>query len=226
MCGRYSHLFTWKQLHRLMELTTWPEDDLAPRYNVAPTQHAPVVRVGMDGRGEGVVMRWGLIPSWADDPSIGNRLINARGETVDSKPSFRSAMRHRRCLVPASGFYEWQKLAGGKGKQPYYFRPRGAEIFTFAGLWERWQPSDGDAIESFTIITTEANELVRPIHDRMPVILSPEAWSAWLDASTEKDHLMGLLRPCDPSALEAVAVGTRVNSPAHDDPGCLEPLVL
>jgi putative SOS response-associated peptidase YedK len=235
MCGRYSHLFTWKQLHLLMELMSWPDLDLPVRYNLAPTQMAPVVRGRGQAEGggrEGALLRWGLIPSWAEDESIGGRMINARAESADGKPAFRTALRCRRCIVPASGFYEWSPIRGSTRKQAYYIRPGGpglAECFAFAGLWERWTPKQvgGAPVESFTILTTEANETIRPLHDRMPVILPPEAWDRWLDpASDDLASLRGLLVPAPPEAVQLHPVGPRVNSPRNDDPQCMESIAV
>jgi putative SOS response-associated peptidase YedK len=168
------------------------------------------------------VVRWGLIPSWADDASIGNRLINARAETAAEKPSFRSAFKHRRCLIPTSGFYEWQKV--GTKKQPHYIRRPDEVPFAFAGLWERWEKG-GEPIESCTILTTEANGMMRPIHDRMPVILGPEAWGQWLDPEGKESlPLKPLLRPYPDDWLTAYPVSTRVNNPKYDAPACVAPL--
>ncbi|MBL0922106.1 MAG: SOS response-associated peptidase [Phycisphaerales bacterium] len=228
MCGRYSHLFTWKQLHRLMDLLSWPEAELGARYNVAPTQHGPVVRARPDGSREGAMLRWGLIPHWAKDESIGGRLINARAESVHLKPAFRAAFQRRRCLVPVSGFFEWRAVPGSTRKRAHYIRPRAEELFAFAGLWERWTPPDGAPapdLETFTILTTDANDAIRPLHDRMPVILPPRAWSAWLDPDLhEADAIRPMLAPAPAESLEIVAVGSRVNSPRHDDPQCIEPV--
>jgi putative SOS response-associated peptidase YedK len=219
MCGRYALTIVGPRLAQLFGIDAVP--DLAPRYNVAPTQMAPLVRQGADGRAM-FMARWGLIPSWAKDPSIGNRMINARGESVAGKPAFRAAFRRRRCLVPATGFFEWRR--SGRSKQPYYIRLRDGEPFALAGLWELWRDPQGGAVESFTIITTDANESLRALHERMPVILSPGDFSRWLDpAVAEPDSLRALLRPYPAEATVAHAVSTRVNSPANDDPDCLEP---
>ncbi len=231
MCGRYTHLYTWRQLHRLMRLTTLPPEEVplfSRRYNVAPTQAAPVVRQDAEG-GRGVAMlRWGLVPRWADDPAIGNRMVNARAETAAERPAFRDALRRRRCLVPVSGFYEWRAAAAGSTrKQPFYIRPREGEVLALAGLWERCDkdPAAGP-LETFTILTTAANGLMRPIHDRMPAILPPAAWDQWLDTGQNQDAaaLAALLVPAPEDALVLHRVSTRVNSPRHDDPGCIEPL--
>jgi putative SOS response-associated peptidase YedK len=166
------------------------------------------------------LLRWGLIPPWATDPGIGNRLLNARAETVADKPSFRSAFRQRRCLIPASGFYEWQQA--GRRKQPYFIRPRDGRLFALAGLWERWQGPDG-TVETCAVLTTGANELMRPLHERMPVILGPESDGLWLDPLTPADALRGLLVPYPAERMEACPVGPRVADPRHEGPRCLEP---
>jgi putative SOS response-associated peptidase YedK len=191
-------------------------------YNVAPTQKVAAVRLP-DSRRELVSLRWGLIPSWAEDPKIGSRLINARAETAADKPSFRAAFRTRRCLLPADGFYEWQKLAGGK--QPFYFRRRDGRPFAFAGLWEQWRNPADEIIESCTILTTAANAVVRPVHDRMPVILDPAAYDRWLDPNVRQAELVQpLLRPCREEDLVAYAVSPWVNNPKNDDARCVAPL--
>jgi putative SOS response-associated peptidase YedK len=166
------------------------------------------------------MVRWGLIPFWAKDVKIGNRLINARAESVSVKPAFRAAWKQRRCLVPADAFYEWRRLE--KRKQPYMVMLRDRGPFAFAGLWERWEAPDGERIESCTIITTDANELVRQIHDRMPVILDPVDYALWLDPSAKPERLQPLLRPAVASALVAVPVSPRVNSPKNDDPSVIQ----
>jgi putative SOS response-associated peptidase YedK len=194
------------------------ENDFGPRYNIAPTQFAPIVREDEDGRFF-TFMRWGLVPHWAKDVSIGNRMINARAETLVEKPAYRKPFHSQRCLVPAGGFYEWRK--DGKAKQPYLIRRRDKAPIAFAGLWERWQnPASKEYVETFTIITTAANELVAPIHERMPLILSPADYDAWL-APGEPVEL--LTTPETPD-FEAMPVSTWVNSPAHEDARCMEPI--
>ncbi len=229
MCGRFTNRFTWKQLHRLMGLTTPPpEQDFASRYNIAPTQTAPVVRA--DDRGGGAralaMLRWGLVPSWAKEIKIGASMINARAEGIEAKPAFRTALRRRRCIVPVSGFYEWKRLADGKSKQPYYIRSSSDdEPLAFAGLWERWQPPDADAVETFTIITTAPNQMMSGLHDRMPVILAPEDFDRWLDPTNQDAAgLLPLLKPAPDDAMVYYPVSTLVNSPKNDDPGCIQPL--
>jgi len=192
-----------------------------PRYNIAPTQDAPVVV-----REEEIVlklMRWGLIPPWAQDESIGNRMINARAETLAQKPSFRQPFERRRCLVLADGFYEWKKTGGAK--IPYRFVVKGDEPFAFAGLWERWRKPDDTELHSFVIITTEPNELAREIHDRMPVILAAEHYDRWLDPDFhDTERLQESLRPFPASAMACYPVSPKVNNPRFDEPQCIEPV--
>jgi putative SOS response-associated peptidase YedK len=220
MCGRYSLTTPAEALVALFD--AGPLEGFAPRYNIAPTQLVPAVRMNEGGGRGWAWLRWGLIPSWAKDPAIGNRMINARAETVADKPAFRAALRRRRCLLPADGFYEWQKRDGAK--QPYHIALAERAPFAFAGLWERWQGGDGDAVESCTVLTTAANRRLAPIHPRMPVILAPEHYDIWLDTGAGDPGLVvPLLAPYDEDALAARAVARRVNDPRNDDPGCLEP---
>jgi putative SOS response-associated peptidase YedK len=223
MCGRYTLSSPTDLLADLLELDSVPE--LAPRYNIAPTQEAAVVRVtGETGARSLDLLRWGLIPFWAKDPGIGNRMINARAETVAEKPSYRASFKRKRCLVPADGFYEWQ--ATGGRKQPFYFRFEGGGPFALAGLWDRWEKGEGEPVETFTILTTEPNEVVAPVHKRMPVILDREGMAIWLDPAIEDaERLTPLLGPFPTSGMEAYPVSTYVNSPGNDTPRCIEPLV-
>jgi len=220
MCGRYILTITGEVLARAFDLHETPE--LSPRYNIAPTQDAPVIReIGGVRRLE--LLRWGLVPSWARDPSIGQRLINARSETAASKPSFRSAIRRRRCLVPSDGFYEWQKTPAAK--QPWLIRMRDGGPFAMAGLWETWRPEAGEALETFTILTTKPNQVVAPLHGRMPVILPPGSWERWLDpAIDDPSKLSPLLEPYPPEEMAAHPVTRAVGSPAFDMPACIEPV--
>lgn len=207
--------------------------DLPPRFNIAPTQNVAVVRVTHDQpQRELVLLRWGLIPSWAKDPKIGNRMINARGESVADKPAFRAAFKRRRCLVVADGYYEWKKSAGGKSKaagakkQPYYIRMRDERPFALAGLWEYWEGADQSdlpgPIESCTIITTDANDLTSDIHDRMPVVLGEETYDVWLDPQqSDRDTLLPLLKPYASDEMKVEPVSTHVNSVKNDDPDCV-----
>ncbi len=226
MCGRFTQSSSWEETAELFDLEEIPED-LPPRYNVAPTQLAAVVR------NEGVrrlrMLRWGLIPSGARDPSIGNRLINARAETAGIRPSFRDAFRARRCLVPVDGFFEWERL--GRRRQPWLFRMREGGPFALAGLFERWRAPPGflgeptagtretGQLETFTILTTEANQVVRRVHDRMPVILHPEAFDGWLAGG---EVPLGPFTPEE--GMIALPVSPWVNNPGHDDPRCVEPV--
>ncbi len=222
MCGRFTREYTWKEVHAFLSvLESSTGEPLPLSYNVAPTQDSAIARLDENGQREIVIARWGLIPHWADDPSIGNRMINARGETLGSKPSFRAAYARRRCLVPISGFYEWQKIAGGK--QPWYIHPSRSSIICLAGLWEHWDKGDRP-IESFTIITTSANEAIRKLHDRMPVILAPEQFDVWLNPQAMPEDLDPLLAPAPNDALDAHPVSPRVNSPRACDPSLIEPM--
>jgi putative SOS response-associated peptidase YedK len=220
MCGRYTLATSTKVLVERFGLAT-EAPDLRPRFNIAPGQGVAVVANRPERKLE--LFLWGLIPSWAKDPAIGNRMINARAETLAEKPSFRDALKRRRCLVLADGFFEWRKE--GKQKTPVYVRLRSGEPFAFAGLWETWRPPDDDEIRSCTIVTTDANGLIALIHDRMPVILPPAKYAAWLDPRPcESRELQGLLRPFPDELMEAYPVSRLVNSPANDHPECIEPV--
>jgi putative SOS response-associated peptidase YedK len=192
-----------------------------PRYNIAPTQPVAAVRSDpKEGHRELVMLHWGLIPFWAEDPKVGYSTINARAETVATKPTFRQAFAKRRCLVVADGFYEWKKTDGRK--QPYFIHMRDDQPFAFAGLWERWKRDDPE-IESCSIIVTEANDVLKPIHDRMPVILTEADYETWLDPKVEdKTNLEGLLGSFPPSGMEAYPISTLVNNPRNDVEMCVE----
>jgi putative SOS response-associated peptidase YedK len=219
MCGRFTLAVPAAEIADLFEVDA--RLNLRPRYNIAPTQQAPVVRAKKDEGRELALLRWGLIPAWAKDPAIGNRMINARAESVAEKPAFRAAFKARRCLVPADGFYEWQKA--GKGKQPFYIRRKDKQPFAFAGLYERWQNrAEGEILDTFTIITTEPNVLMAPIHNRMPVIIPEDDYDRWLDPEETGDP--DLLVPYPEEELTAYPISTWVNSPAHDDARCIEPV--
>lgn len=203
-----------------MALTS-PPMELAARYNVAPTQVAPVVRADGAGRSLGW-LRWGLVPSWAGGVGVGSSMINARAEGIDSKPAFRAAFKRQRCLVPVSGFYEWKKLDAGSRKQPFYITPASDEPLALAGLWDSWRPPEGGAIETFTVITTAPNQLMASLHDRMPAILDPADLATWLDPLLEdRERLLGLLKPYPPELMRARPVSDRVNAPRNDDPTCI-----
>lgn len=225
MCGRYSLSLSGETIASAFDLADIPT--VSPRYNIAPTQPVAVVRSGAEsvakaGR-EFTYLIWGLVPSWAKDPGIGSRLINARAETVTEKPSFRSAFKRRRCLLVADGFYEWQRSADGK--QPYYFHLDDHQPFGFAGLWEHWENGAGDVIESCTILTTEANDRLRPVHDRMPVILQRQDYDLWLDPEMQQtDRLQSLLCPYPAEAMVSYPVSARVNSPRNDTADCVQPI--
>ena len=225
MCGRYTLTMFQQQLAEEFEI--YELEHLQPRYNIAPTQSAPVVHVvGEGGKRELAMHKWGLIPNWAKDPTIGNRMINARAETAAEKPAFRSAMRRQRCLVPCTGFYEWKVLdpaAKKPAKQPYYIRRRDEGVFAFAGLWDRWRSPEGEEIDSFTILTTEPNELMRNLHNRMPVIIPRKKYGVWLDTQLQDvEPLVPLLRPYPAGELVAHPVSNRVNNPKFDDPSCIQ----
>ncbi|HEV7902587.1 MAG TPA: SOS response-associated peptidase [Pyrinomonadaceae bacterium] len=211
MCGRFAQRSDPKRLAKEFKVAEVPQ--VEARYNIAPTQEILAVRELADGQ-EMSFFKWGLVPSWAKDVSMGARLINARSETVQEKPSFRDAFKKRRCIIPADGFYEWQRT-GGK-KQPFFFRMRDESPFGFAGLWDRWQDGEGKAIESCTILTTGANEVLRPVHDRMPVILHPEEYALWLGGEERQRGLLtDLLRPYPAEAMVGYPVSPLVNSPRN-----------
>lgn len=226
MCGRLLLTTSVEEIGNLFGCVERPL--LLRRWNVAPMQPVPAVRRDENGR-HLVALRWGLVPGWADDPGIGARMINARSESVAEKPAFRDAFAKRRCLVPADGFYEW--AAVGKRKQGYAIRRRDRETMALAGLWERWTPK-ADAgranevapLETLTILTTTANAVLRPLHDRMPVILDETAWESWLDPVAPRPALKALLRPAPDDRLEAYKVGPAVNNVRNDDPSCAAPL--
>jgi len=246
MCGRFTLRAPASQIAEQFAVFDMP--DLKPRFNIAPTQPVPVLRLRPSGDGGGsaakqpggrgghgqtsgeagpprelVLLHWGLIPHWAKDPAIGNRMINARSETVAEKPAYKAALRRRRCLVLADGFYEWKKTSSGK--QPYFFHLADDRPFAFAGLWESWEGPDHSYIESCTLLTGEPNEVVRPIHDRMPVILAPDEYPRWLDPTiADIDRLSPLLAPYPAAEMRARAVSRAVNSPRTDDPRCIEPV--
>lgn len=221
MCGRFTLIASADVVAEHYGLAELPL--LAPRYNIAPTQPVAAVRLDRDGaEREFTHFQWGLIPSWSKDPSIGSRMINARSETAAEKPSFRAAFKRRRCLIPASGFYEWQKVDGGK--QPMYIRPAEGDLLSFAGLWEFWAGPDGSELETCTILTTSPNDYMEPIHNRMPVILEPDDYGMWLDPDTPPDQLMHLMRPAALGLLEAYPVSTAVNRPTNDSPDCIKPV--
>jgi putative SOS response-associated peptidase YedK len=221
MCGRFALKAPPRSIQEHFHL---PETvNLSPRYNIAPSQAVAVVRQlpGQSFR-QLDLLRWGLIPGWARDMKIGYKLINARSETLAQKPSYRAAFKKRRCLIAADGFYEWKH--SGKAKQPFYLHLKNDAVFGFAGLWEAWRSAEGNMVESCTIITTEPNELLRDIHDRMPAILHPDQYETWLQDSTPEHLLQQLLMPYPAEMMEAYRVGPAVNSPKNDAPACMLPL--
>lgn len=227
MCGRVLLATPVAELQRLFGFPELP--NLSPRYNIAPTQGIATIRADGSGLHLGL-LRWGLVPHWADDPSIGSRMINARGETVAEKPAFRSALKQRRALIPIDGFYEWQAAPdGGKRKRPHVIRRRDRRPMALAALWERWKgPKGGPALEvpleTVTIVTTTANATLRPLHDRMPVIVDEADWDAWLDPRTPGPAAEALIRPAPDALLDAVPVGPRVGNVRNDDEACIAPL--
>jgi putative SOS response-associated peptidase YedK len=222
MCGRFSLTLEPADLQDAFPEFSFPAQG-APRYNVAPSQ--PILCLPNNGTDKADFYVWGLIPSWAKDPTIGNRMINARAETLSEKPSFRSAYKNHRCLIFADGFYEWQARPGEKSKAPHFFRLKSRTPFVFAGLWELWQPPDGSEVLSATIITCEPNEKVAPIHNRMPVILHRDAYTQWLDPAPQMPiRLDNLLTPYPADEMEAYPVSTLVNSPGNDRAECIVPV--
>jgi putative SOS response-associated peptidase YedK len=218
MCGRFARRADPKRLAKEFKVAEVP--GVGPRYNIAPTQDVLGVVETPDGR-EMRFYQWGLVPSWAKDASVGARLINARSETVLEKPSFREAFKKRRCIIPADGFYEWQR-AGGR-KQPFFFRMRDERPFGFAGLWERWEDEGGRVINSCAILTTEANEVLRSVHDRMPVILHPKDYELWLGGDArELDLVKEMLRPYPAEEMTGYPVGASVNSPSNQGAELIE----
>jgi len=219
MCGRYLIISTPEAIRQFFQYSEQP--NFPARYNVAPTQPIPIVRLA-EGRRQFVLLRWGLIPAWVKDPRAFSLLINARGESVNDKPAFRNAMKRRRCLIPADGFYEWKDLGGSK--RPYVVRPRGGGPIAFAGLWESWMGPNGEEMETAAIITTEASPDVAHVHHRMPVIVPPEAFDLWLDcANVDTKTASALIVPAPVGLLEAYEVSTAVNRVVNDTPALLDP---
>jgi putative SOS response-associated peptidase YedK len=221
MCGRYR--LTAKERYVAEHFGVDDDIEWEPRYNIAPTQPIIVIRQERDQpRRTFSLMRWGLIPYWSKDISIGSKTINAMAETVAEKPAFREAIRKRRCLVPADGFFEWKKL-GSKRKQPYNIGMLDDSLFAFAGIWDRWRSGSGEVIESCSILTTDANSLTRDIHDRMPAILEPEGYDLWLDPGiTEPEQFQHLLRPFDPRRMKKYPLGSKVSNVNIDGPECIQ----
>lgn len=227
MCGRFALMTPTEQLAMQFGVSETAVEALppsVPRYNIAPTQPVAAIRLNPNGERDFTFFHWGLVPSWAKDVSIGSRMINARSETVTEKPSFRTAFKRRRCLIPADGFYEWQKQ--GSGKQPMFIRPAEGEErpFALAGLWEMWRDPDGGTLQSCTILTTTPNELMAPIHNRMPVIIEPEDYDLWLNPEPDPEQGLHLLRPYPAEKMSAYPVSPVVNNPRNDVPECVQPI--
>jgi putative SOS response-associated peptidase YedK len=223
MCGRFTQERPTAELAAMFEAEALV-DEPGARFNVAPMQRASVV-VQHDDRRAITAYRWGLVPSWAKDERIGSRLINARAETVATTPAFRDSFRHRRCLVPADGFYEWRRIGGGR--QPYAIRRADGSPLVFAGLWSSWRhPDVPDPLRTFAIVTTVANDVVAELHDRMPVVLPAESWRTWLDSSTDPAEIGGLLAPCAPGELITYPVATLVNNVRNEGRRLIEPVDL
>ena len=222
MCGRFRLGKGREALKKFFG--AYNDIEWEPRYNLAPTQDIPVVRQDPhEPKRLLSLMRWGLIPNWSKDTSTAARMINARSESVADLPAFREPLRSHRCLIPADGFYEWKK--SGKAREPYCFSLPDNDIFAFAGLWDRWRSPEGRVVETCSILTTSANDLVRDIHDRMPVILSPDAYDLWLDPGfVKRDGILELLQPCPAASMKKFAVSSRVNDVSNDDAECALPV--
>ena len=218
MCGRY-RLTRRKQLLDEHFVAVSDDADWGPRYNIAPTQYVPIVRQNPTNASRLSLVRWGLVPSWAKNSSKAAGMINARSETAASKPTFCDALKFRRCLIPADGFYEWQKV--GRSKQPYCFEVERGELFSFAGLWETWIDPNGKALETCSILTTTPNAITAPVHDRMPVILDRQCYDLWLDpGTTDTSVISEFLKPFDARLMNCFPVSSRVNQTANDDAEC------
>ncbi len=218
MCGRFALVVSRDELEKIFGLRM--DEEFNPRYNIAPSQIVPVITyLEKDQKKKMSCMKWGLVPSWAKDPTIGDRMINARSETIQEKPAFRSAFQRRRALIPASGFFEWKRE--GNTKIPYFIGMKDMRIFAFGGLWERWI-HDNNFLETFTILTTEANELVRPIHDRMPVIISENLYDIWLLPGTDISRVISLLSPYPDQEMQIYPISKLVNNPQNDSPEILQ----
>lgn len=222
MCGRFTLTVDPADLQDTFSNYVFPTR-FAPRFNIAPSQ--PVLAIPNDGKNKADFFIWGLIPMWAKDPSIGNRLINARGETVAEKPSFRGSFKYKRCIILADGFYEWKTFGNRKSKTPYFIHMKDRKPFALAGLWDSWESSDGSSLKTCTIITTGPNELMQSLHDRMPVILHPRDHATWLDTSPQTpEKLLPLIKPFPADAMSAYAVSTLVNKPENNSPELVVPI--
>ena len=217
MCGRFAFFVKGQFGYESLQL---PEPPRFERYNIAPFQEILAIRTAPEaGRSEWVMLRWGLVPFWSKEPGGKRPLINARAEGIEAKPTFRSPVRHRRCIVLASGFYEWRRE--GSRKQPFFVRPAAAEVFALAGIWDHWEGKQGLVIESVAIITTSANELMQPIHGRMPVILEEEDVAEWIEPETKLEKALAMLKPCSSARMVVYPVSSLVNNARHDGPECV-----
>ncbi len=228
MCGRYTFYNTKTIIEEIKQLSKPYKDEVSnrfiPHYNIYPQSDIATV-LGLENINDFTYTRWGLIPFWADELSIGNRIINARAESLRDKPAFRKPFRTQRCIIPANGFYEWQKIPGTNKKIPYYYKPKDSDTFAFAGLFDYWKPDDNEeTVISSTIITVPSNDIVKQVHNRMPAILEFKDINLWLDPDfKDYDYLQSLLKPYPSEKMEGYMVSTYVNNPAHDDPKCIEP---
>jgi len=226
MCGRFVAAATSDEIADVFDAQLGPDQATSPSWNIAPTRDITTIRV-VEGERAVKLHRWGLVPSWAKDPKIGARMINARAETLAEKPAFRSALRRKRCLIPATGFYEWEHIARTKRKQPFYISPNNGELLAFAGLWEYWRPDPErpEFLLSATIITTEANEDISPLHNRMPLILPADKWDQWLDPATQDSSaLTELMVTPSPGLLSLVPVSMEVNKVSNHGPHLIDPV--
>ncbi|MGI6454284.1 MAG: SOS response-associated peptidase [bacterium] len=222
MCGRFSLITPVEILKNIFRLNR--TIDIQPRYNIAPTQSVPVIRIHQKtGERELVELRWGLVPHWAKDLSIGNKMINAKAETLFEKPSYKKAAQKRRCLIPADGFYEWRKEK--KQKIPYYFFNKSQQPLALGGIWERWTSPEGEVVETFSIITTEANSLMQPIHNRMPLILTADEYDHWLDPTIEQpEEIQRCLQSYPTEQMEHYSVSSWVSNVMHEGAKCIQPV--
>jgi putative SOS response-associated peptidase YedK len=225
MCGRYRLSRRKQIIEEYFDAADW-QDDWSPRYNIAPTQPVPVIRQHpKEPILQISLMKWGLIPNWAKDPSIASGTINAKSETAATKPAFRDPLKFRRCLIPADGFYEWKRIAGSK--QPYCFEVNDGEMFAFAGMWDGWKNAEGQWIKTCSILTTSPNAVTATVHDRMPVILNPNDYDLWLDPGmTDVQVVSELLKPYDARSMCCYPVSTRINHVANDDAECSQRIEL
>jgi putative SOS response-associated peptidase YedK len=221
MCGRFALSPRTNEVEHLLPGIK-NSSVIKPRFNIAPTQK--IAAVLNDNREVITTVIWGLIPSWSKDAFIGNKFINARAETIDEKPSFKYPFRKRRCLILATGFYEWKKGEKNRGKIPYFIKLKSDEVFAFAGLWDSWRNTNGEVINSATIITTSPNKLMEPIHNRMPVIFDKQKCKIWLDSSVNSNELISLLKSYPEELMEAYEVSSLVNNPSFDSPECILPI--